>query len=65
MNNQKSRIVVKLGGTEGVDFTAICNDVMEFTNVGAGFPRPGCRVVSGNSRQENPGIESRIFTITD
>jgi acetylglutamate/LysW-gamma-L-alpha-aminoadipate kinase len=29
MSHQKSRIVVKLGGTEGVDFTAICKDVME------------------------------------
>ena len=29
MSNQKSRIVVKLGGTEGVDFTAVCKDVVE------------------------------------
>jgi acetylglutamate/LysW-gamma-L-alpha-aminoadipate kinase len=28
MSNQKSTIVVKLGGTEGVDFTAICRDAI-------------------------------------
>ena len=34
IENQKSIIVVKLGGTEGVDFSAICNDAAELLKKG-------------------------------
>ncbi len=34
INNQQSTIVVKLGGTEGVDFSAICQDAAELLQSG-------------------------------
>src|SRR5512141_1731694 len=34
MSTQRSTIVVKLGGTEGVDFSAICRDAAELLNQG-------------------------------
>ena len=35
-----SIIVVKLGGTEGVDFSAICNDAVELLKLGSQLERP-------------------------
>jgi len=62
MSNQKSTIVVKLGGTEGVDFSAICKDVVGLLEQGHQIVLVHGGSAEANSLGEAVGYPPRFVT---
>ena len=67
-SGQRATIVVKLGGTEGVDFSAVCRDTAGLLSQGS-QPEPGVRMVlvhggstEANSLGEALGTPARFIT---
>jgi len=60
--NQKSTIVVKLGGTEGVDFTAICQDAASLLEQGKNLVLVHGGSAEANALGEAVGSPPRLVT---
>ena len=60
--NQKSTIVVKLGGTEGVDFTAICQDAASLLEQGKNLVLVHGGSAEANALGEAVGSPPRFVT---
>lgn len=62
MSQESSVIVVKLGGTEGVDFSAICADVAELLHQGHRFVLVHGGSAEANTLGESLGMPPRFIT---